>query len=160
MQLYMLVVIRECFDFAPALRAINRTRPLVESNVAAAVTCGVMLVVLVPLMGLAGAMLAFVLGSFIDVTWLGWRTLKAYGVGLREVIAWGSVARVALAAIAAAAVIVSTAWTDLFGFAGVVLGAVAYAVAFAVLLLMMRVPEALALCDWAKKLVFRRPSRA
>ena len=34
MQIYMLVVIRECFDFAPALRAVNRTRPLVESNVA------------------------------------------------------------------------------------------------------------------------------
>ncbi len=159
MQMYMLVVIRECFDFAPALRALNRTRPLVESNVAAVVTCGVLLVVLVPLMGLAGAMLAFVLGSCIDVTWLGWRTMKAYGVGLGEVISWSSVARVALAAIAAATVIVSTAWTDLFGFAGVVLAAVAYAVAFAVLLLMMRVPEALALWDWARKLVFRHPSR-
>src|SRR6185312_13213182 len=34
LQIYMLVVIRECFDFAPALRALNRTRPLVESNVA------------------------------------------------------------------------------------------------------------------------------
>src|SRR6185437_13809603 len=48
MHLYMLVVIRECFDFAPALRAINRTRPLVESNIAALVTCGIALLVLVP----------------------------------------------------------------------------------------------------------------
>ncbi len=160
MQLYMLVVVRECFDFAPALRAINRTRPLIESNVAAIVTCGLALLFLIPLAGLAGAMLAFVLGSLVDVSWLCRRTMQLYDVGFRRIIPWESIGKCACAAAVAGAVIATPAWTEIFGFGGIVLGGVAYLAAFAALLLVLRVPEALALCHWARKLVFRRPSRA
>lgn len=153
MQLYMLVVIRECFDFAPALRAINRTRPLVESNVAAVVTCGLALIVLVPWAGVPGAMVAFAIASLVDVSWLGWRTAKLYGVRLREVLPWLSVGKTALASISAAAFIVSPVWTQLLGFAGVIFGSVAYLGAFALLLLLLRVPEALALLEWLKRLL-------
>jgi O-antigen/teichoic acid export membrane protein len=153
MQLYMLVVVRECFDFAPALRAINRTRPLVESNVAAVVTSGLALLVLVPAAGVAGAMVALVIASLVDVSWLGWRTMKAYGVGVREVLPLASIGKTALAALAAAVCIVSPIWTELLGFAGVILGSVAYLAAFALLLLLLRVPEALALLEWVKRLL-------
>ena len=153
MQLYMLVVIRECFDFAPALRAINRTRPLVESNIAALVTCGVALLVLVPAAGLAGAMIALVIASCVDVSWLCWRTMRAYGVGLSGILPLMSVSKTALAALAAAAFIVSPIWTELLGFAGVILGSAAYLAAFALLLLLLRVPEALALVEWTKRLI-------
>ncbi len=153
MQLYMLVVIRECFDFAPALRAINRTRPLVESNIAALVTCGVALLILVPTAGLAGAMIALVIASCVDVSWLCWRTMRAYGVGLREVLPLVSVTKTALAALAASAFIVSPIWTELLGFAGIILGSAAYLAAFALLLLLLRVPEALALVEWTKRLI-------
>src|SRR5689334_1992002 len=37
MQIFMVSIFRECFDFAPALRAMNRTSPLVYSNLAALV---------------------------------------------------------------------------------------------------------------------------
>jgi O-antigen/teichoic acid export membrane protein len=153
MQLYMLVVIRECFDFAPALRAINRTRPLVESNIAALAACGVALLVLIPVAGVAGAMLALVIASCVDVSWLCWRTMRAYGVGLREILPLASIGKTALAALAAAAFIVSPIWTELLGFAGVILGSVAYLAAFALLLLLLRVPEALALVEWTKRLL-------
>ena len=106
MQIYMLVVIRECFDFAPALRAVNRTRPLVESNVAGLLACTVAMMLLIPIAGLPGAMLAFVIASYIDVTWLGWRTLQAYEVGVRELLPWRSIAKVAVAAAVAGLLIV------------------------------------------------------
>ncbi len=153
MQIYMLVVIRECFDFAPALRAINRTRPLVESNVAAVVACGIALWVLIPVAGVAGAMVAFVIASFIDVSWLGWRTMKLYGVSGREILPWASIGKTALAAISAAAIIVSPIWTQMLGFAGVILGSAAYGAAFALILLMLRVPEAIVLLEWSKRLL-------
>jgi O-antigen/teichoic acid export membrane protein len=160
MQLYMLVVIRECFDFAPALRAVNRTRPLVESNVAGLVTCTVAMLLLIPLAGLPGAMLAFVIASYVDVTWLGWRTRQAYGVTVAELIPWRSIARTALAAAVAALLIANSVWTDVFGRAGIVLAGLAYLAAYAGLLQVLRIPEALVLQAWGKRVVLRRTSQA
>lgn len=160
MQLYMLVVVRECFDFAPALRAVNRTRPLVESNVAGFVTCSVAMLLLIPLAGLAGAMLAFVIASYVDVTWLGWRTRQAYGVTVAELIPWRSIAGTALAAAVAALLIANSVWTDVFGRAGIALAGLLYLAAYAGLLQMLRIPEAIVLQAWGKRVVLRRASQA
>jgi O-antigen/teichoic acid export membrane protein len=160
MQIYMLVVVRECFDFAPALRAVNRNRPLVESNVAGLVACTVAMLLLIPVAGLAGAMWAFVIASYVDVTWLGWRTRQAYGVPLRELLPWWSIARTALAAAVASVLIANSVWTEVFGRAGIVLAGLAYLAAFALLLQVMRIPEAMVLQAWGKRLVFRRASQA
>jgi O-antigen/teichoic acid export membrane protein len=160
MQIYMLVVIRECFDFAPALRAVNRTRPLVESNVAGLLACTVAMLLLIPVAGLVGAMIAFVIASYVDVTWLGWRTLQAYGVRLRELLPWWSIARTALAAAVASVLIANSVWTEVFGRAGIVVAGLAYLAAFALLLQVMRIPEAMVLQAWGKRLVFRRASQA
>ena len=156
MQLYMLVVIRECFDFAPALRAVNRTRPLVESNVAGLVACTVAMLLLIPVAGLPGAMLAFVIASYIDVSWLAWRALQAYEVSVGELLPWRSIAKTAVAAGVAGLLIVSSVWTEVFGRFGIVLAGLAYVAAFAVLLQMMHIPEAMVLQAWGKRLVFRR----
>ena len=156
MQIYMLVVIRECFDFAPALRAVNRTRPLVESNVAGLLTCTVAMLLLIPVAGLAGAMLAFVIASYVDVSWLGWRTLQAYQVRLSELLPWRSIARTALAAAVAGLLIVSSVWTEVFGRPGIVLAGLVYLAAFALLLQVMHIPEAMVLQAWGKRLVARR----
>ncbi len=153
MQLYMLVVIRECFDFAPALRAVNRTRPLVESNIAGLLACSASMLVLIPVDGLAGAMIAFVIGSYVDVLWLGWRTLRAYGVDIRYLIPWTSIVKTALAAAMASVLIVGSVWTDFFGRGGIVLAGVAYLAAFALLLQLMRIPEATVLQAWGKRLL-------
>ncbi|HXR90343.1 MAG TPA: oligosaccharide flippase family protein [Steroidobacteraceae bacterium] len=160
MQLYMLVVIRECFDFAPALRAIGQTRPLVGSNLLAVVACVAGLFLLIPRAGVAGAMGAFVIGSFVDVSYLAWRTARAYGAELHRIVPWASVGKVGLAALAASSFIISSIWTDTFGIAGVVLAGAMYCAVFALLLLALRVPEVLVLLEWARALLFRRASQA
>ena len=160
MQIYMLVVIRECFDFAPALRAVNRTRPLVESNIAGLLACSVAMVLLIPLIGLPGAMFAFVIGSYVDVAWLAWRTLSAYEIGVRELLPWQSIGKTAAAAVMASVLILSSAWTDVFGRApGIVIGGLIYIAAFILLLQLMRIPEVLVLQAWGKRLVLRHQSR-
>jgi O-antigen/teichoic acid export membrane protein len=153
MQLYMLVVVRECCDFAPALRAVNRTRPLVESNIAGFLTCSIAMLVLIPVGGLAGAMIAFVIASYVDASWLGWRTSQAYRVQARNLLPWRSIAKTALAAAMASVLIVSSVWTDVFGRGGIVLAGGVYLVAFALLLQLMRIPEATVLQAWGKRLV-------
>ncbi|MDE2262246.1 MAG: lipopolysaccharide biosynthesis protein [Gammaproteobacteria bacterium] len=154
LQIYMLGVVRECFDFAPALRARNRTRPLVASNLASLAACAAMLAILIPAGGgVAGAMAAVVLGMTMDGAWLAWATKRHFGVKLGELIPWGSAGRVALAAVIAAAVLATSAWRETFGPGGMALASVAYLAAFGLLLLALRVPEAYALLAWARRLV-------
>lgn len=153
LQIYVLAMVRESFDFAPALRAINQTRPLVQSNVASLITCAVMLAILVPLYGAAGAMGAVVAGMTVDGVWLARAAMRHYRVGLGELIPWRSTAKVALAALLAAAVLVGADWDQMLGLGGLALGAIAYEAAFALLVLALRVPEAHALLAWARRLV-------
>ncbi len=153
LQIYLLSMLRECFDFAPALRAINHTRPLVASNTASLLACAVMLAVLIPLAGLAGAMIAVLLGMAVDGTWLALAALRRYRLRARELLPWGSLARVSAAAALAAGVLVACDWTALFGPGGMALGAIAYGAVFALLLLTLRVPEAHLLLAWARRLL-------
>jgi len=153
LQIYMLGLVRECFDFAPALRALNRTRPLVTSNVASMIACGLMLAILIPAGGgVASAMAAVVIAMFVEGVWLGRATMRHFNVRLGELIPWASTGRVALAAALAAAVLATSAWRDRFGAAGMALGSIAYLAAFTLLLLALRVPEAYTLLAWARRL--------
>jgi len=154
-QLHMLVVVRECFDFAPALRALNRTRPLFTSNLVALVTGSAALVVLIPVAGLPGAMIAYVIACFADATYLCWRTSRLYGVAVRDLLPWRAVVKTGLAALLAAPVIVTHLWTDTFGFGGIVLASLAYAIAFVAALLILRVGETDLLLKWVLKVVRR-----
>jgi len=154
LQIYMIGVIRECFDFSPALRAVNRTRPLVGSNVASLAACGVMLAILIPAGGgVAGAMAAVVVGMVMEAVWLARATTHHFGVSLGALIPWANIVKVALAAVVAAGVLATAVWTQTFGRAGIVLGSAVYMVAFALLLLALRVPEAYGLIAWARRLV-------
>ena len=154
LQIYMLGLVRECFDFAPALRARNRTRPLVESNVISMIACGLFLAIIIPAGGgVAGAMAAVVLAMVVEAVWLGRATIRQFGVTLGQLIPWSSAGRVALAAALAAVVLATSAWRDWFGPGGMALGSIAYLAAFALLLLALRVPEAHALLAWARRLV-------
>lgn len=153
LQIYLLVVVRECFDFAPALRALNRTRPLVESSVASIVACALLLVVLIPAAGVAGAMWALVLSTVVEAVWLARATMRDYGVSLGELIPWGSIGRVAGAALVAAVVLATSAWRDVFGPGGMALATAVYVTVFALLLLALKVPEAQALLAWMRRCV-------
>jgi len=142
MQIFMISIFRECFDFAPALRAMNKVSPLVYSNIVALVGCAIGMVVLTPRFGINGAMAAAVLSTFIDGIWQAHSVARHLGKTTAQLIPWSSIGRTLVAAIVACAVVVSPLWTDTFGFAGVVLAGATYMVAYVVSLKLLRVPEA------------------
>lgn len=142
MQIFMLSIFRECFDFAPALRAMNKVSPLVYSNIVALVGCATAMLVLTPMFGVNGAMAAAVLSTYIDGVWQAHSVARHLGKTTSELIPWSSIARTLVAALLASAVLVSPIWTDVFGFAGVVLAGATYMVVYVVLLKLLRVPEA------------------
>ncbi|MGH8291317.1 MAG: lipopolysaccharide biosynthesis protein [Steroidobacteraceae bacterium] len=153
LKIYTLVIVRECFDFSPAVRALTWTRPLVESNVLSLLTCAILLALLVPVAGVAGAMAAVALSTLVDAGWLAYRTMGAYHLTLGELVPWSNMGKTAVAAILAAPTLFVFAWRDLLGFGGVALGSVAYLVTFALLVLALRVPEAQTLLEWLRRFV-------
>ena len=153
LKIYMLVVVRDCFDFAPALRAVNRTRPLLLSNTAAILATALLLAVLVPAAGIDGAIAAFALGTWVDALCLAVSAMRHYGVGFGALIPWRSVLKVALAALAAAAVLATSLWGELLGAAGMVPAAALYLGVFALLALALRVPEGQLLLERLRRLI-------
>jgi O-antigen/teichoic acid export membrane protein len=141
-QLYLLVLVRECFDFGVPLRVLNRTGPIMHSNLLAMLLNAALLVALLPALGLVGAVGAFVVARFVEGLYLGWRTMRLYGIGVRELASWGDLARVAAALVPAGAVLLVPHWTRLLGLFGIPLAAAAFLVTFVAALLVLRLPEA------------------
>jgi hypothetical protein len=76
-------------------------------------------------------------------------------VRLRDILPWATLTRVGAAAALAAVVLVSDLWTETFGIVGIVFASVLYLLAFAVVLLCMRIAEAELMVNWFLK-AFRR----
>jgi len=142
LQVYLLVFLRESLDFGVPLRAINRTGAILRSNVVAVLINAVLLPILMPLWGLIGAVIAFVISRMIEGVYLGAQAMVAYQVPLRQIAPWGDLAKIALAAALAALVLYGGFWTEHLGLAGVIVGGGLYVLAYAALLLGLKVPEA------------------
>jgi O-antigen/teichoic acid export membrane protein len=143
LQIYGFVMVRSCFDFSLLLRAINRTRPVVTGNLAAAIAAGLSLVFLLPVAGVVGAMISVVVSTFVEAAYLGWSSGRLYQVSAAQIVPWGAVAKVAFCALAAAVVF----WVSRglhVGLVGVMIGSAIYLAIFVAALLATRVQEAIA----------------
>jgi O-antigen/teichoic acid export membrane protein len=150
-QIYLLVLVREVFDFGVALRAANRTAPIVTSSVFAILLNLLLLVTVLPIWGLPAAALAFVISRWTEGLVLSRSTLNAYNIGIGELARWGDLGKVALAALLASIVFYGSFWLDYFGLVGVVLGSAVFMVLFIVFLVALRVPEATAMVGRFRK---------
>ena len=141
LQIYTLIIVRSCFDFAPPLRAANKTAPIMLSNLASIIANAIGLAFLIPSMGLEGAMIALTSASFVDAAYLCDSTRRLYKVPLAHLLPWGAIVKVVLAAATAVVVILSPAWTRVLGPAGMIPAGMVYLGAFTVLLRVSGVDE-------------------
>jgi peptidoglycan biosynthesis protein MviN/MurJ (putative lipid II flippase) len=144
-QLYLLVLVREVFDFGVALRAANKTTPIVTSSLFAILLNLLLLVTVLPVWGLPAAALAFVISRWTEGLVLSRSTLRAYNIGIGGLARWRDLGKVALAALLASIVFYGSFWLDHFGLAGVVLGSAVFMVLFVIFLVALRVPETTAM---------------
>ncbi len=140
-QLYLLVLLRESIDFGVPVRAINSTTPILHSNILALIVNALLLAVLMPLAGLLGAVAALVLSRTVEGIYLGAQTLRIYRAPLRQLASWNDLAKVVIAGAAASVTLYWAFWTDVLGFAGVVIGSIVYLLVYSILLHLMGVPE-------------------
>ena len=159
MQLYMLVVVRECFDFSPALRARARTAPLVYGTLAGLIVAGAVVYPLVTRAGIAGAMASFIIGSYVEAIWLAATVMALYGIGVREMLPWSSLGKTVLASALASLLLVTPWWTDILGFAGIVVASACYAAVYVLLIWRLRIPESEVLFGWVARFA-RRAQRS
>jgi O-antigen/teichoic acid export membrane protein len=150
-QIYLLVLVREVFDFGVALRAANRTAPIVTSSLFAIVLNLVLLITVLPIWGLPAAALAFVISRWTEGLVLSRSTMRAYQIGIKDLARWTDLGRVALAALLASAVFYGSFWLDYFGLLGVILGSAVFMVLFVTFLVGLRVPEAVAMLGRLRK---------
>jgi O-antigen/teichoic acid export membrane protein len=158
LQIYSLIIVRMCFDFSPPLRAINKTTSMVTSNIAAVVVNGICLFLLLPIIGLTGAIVAMVVANAVETLFLGWSTSRLYDVSVREILPWRQVAKVAMCAVSLGVVAFFLTSSRLPGLFGVAMASAVYVFAFACLLHLIGVPEATSL--WRRlKWVLATPAR-
>lgn len=145
LQWYAVIMLRECFDFSPLLRAFNYTKPLVHSNLLALAMNAIGLFLFVPKLGLLGAILAWILGVTVDAVFLSLSAAWYTGVSLPDLMPWSSILRVGAAAVLAAVVVISDVWTSQAKFLGAIAAGAIYGIVYVLLMYFMRVQELMAL---------------
>jgi len=145
LQIYALSIALASFDFSPPLRAINQTRPLVSSTLAAAVVSGLCLWLLLPIAGLAGAAITLAISNLTEVISRALSVARLYHVSLSRLLPWARSLKVAVCAVMAAIPLCALTWRLNLGLLGVMLASLLYAVMFAALLMASGVDEAVAL---------------
>jgi len=153
MRIYALVMVRECFDFGPALRAVSRTDPLIRSSLLGLLTGGVALYFLLPILGIAGGMIALVCATYVECTYLAWRVKGLYNVSLKNLVPWRNLGKTALAAVLASPALFVGGWIDGFALVSIAVSACLYIAVFAAIVSVSRIPEALLMFNWSKSLL-------
>ncbi len=151
LRVFLIVLIRECFDFPMALKVINRTRYFLYGDAAAIVINLALLVALVPTWGLVGITTAYVISSSLQGLYLGWCTTQFYGIPAREFIPWMEMSKVVLAAALPLVLTYGAYLTDHFKLFGVIMGSTLYLPAYALLLRLFHVHEARALYELIRR---------
>jgi O-antigen/teichoic acid export membrane protein len=140
-QLYAILLVRECADFGVLIRAVDQNRLLLRANLLALAVNLALLAVMVPALGLRGAVLAYLCARFAEGLLQLWQVSRLFGLAMRKLVPWTSILRVSAAAVLAFAVLSGQFWES-FGLAGVACGSLLYLMAFAALVWFLGVPEA------------------
>jgi O-antigen/teichoic acid export membrane protein len=155
LQIYALVIVRECFDVSLPLRSASRTMPLVQSSLVSLAVSSASLFLLLPAAGIVGATAALVAAGFAEAAFLVWQVVKFYRVSVADLLPWGSALKVGGAAVLASVVTLGNFWTQVLGFAGIVFAGTLYIVVFALLVWLLRVPEIEVLRVLARRVLSR-----
>jgi O-antigen/teichoic acid export membrane protein len=137
-----------CLDLALAMRVMGRTQAMLVTSVITLVVNIGLLVLLVPRMGIEGAAVALIASHCAALAYLTWRAAGLLQVPVGRLLPLAGLAQVLLAALAAAPLLAPSFWGEAFGLPGLLAASVLYAVAFAALLLLMRLPEAVEIARW------------
>ncbi|MCU0639580.1 MAG: oligosaccharide flippase family protein [Candidatus Krumholzibacteria bacterium] len=87
-QIYLTLMLIQCFDMGIPLRAINKTIYFVTGNIVLLVVNLALIAVLFRLMGIYAPPIAFITGTLVYTMFLAWKTMSIYGLPLPQLVVW------------------------------------------------------------------------
>lgn len=138
LQAFLIVMARNCVDFATPLQAIGETRPLLYCNGAALLVNAAALAVLMPAMGSLGVVLAFALAMLVEPLLLAPLVARRYGQRAGRLLHWKELAKILLAAVASAVTVHAVRTAGLAPLAFLFVAGVAWVVSYAIVLVVLR----------------------
>ena len=137
-QVFLLLMVRQCFQFSTPLRSVADNASFAHANLIALLINAGLVITLMPKFGLWGPTLGLVIGQTWTSIYLGKRVLTRYGLPLSELCQWGKLGLALAASLAAiAALHVSQLYlprTPAGMLAGLALFALVYALAVRIIL--------------------------
>lgn len=151
-QVYVLILIRECFDFDLAFRASGMTRKGLRGHVVTLILNVALSLLLVPMLGIIGAALALVISRGLIAIYLARQVAAMANLRARELFPWGDLAKVLAAAFISAAVLVPALVFPRYGWLAIVSASFVFGLLFFIILKKWDVAEV----RWMFELLGRR----
>lgn len=103
-RILLLVMIIQCFELSSPLRAANRNRLLLGSNVlllGTNVICILLFFRFLPDIAIFGPAAGLVLGYLVQLTFLGWSVTRVYAIRVSQLLKWRGLATIGIASLLA-----------------------------------------------------------
>jgi O-antigen/teichoic acid export membrane protein len=137
-QVFLLLMVRQCFQFSTPLRSVEDNASFAHANLVALVINAGFIIALMPHYGLWGPTLGLIVGQTWTSIYLGSRVLKRYSLPLSELCQWGKLGLALGSSLVAIAALHATQMylpgTAVGALAGVAVFALVYAIAARVIL--------------------------
>jgi len=147
-RIYLLLMVRQCFEMGSPLRALNQNKHFVMGNVLALALNLGLIVVLFKYIGFLGPAIAFVAADVGMALYLGFRIIKGYEISMSRLFYWKKILTIAGCCILPLPVLLTGPYLPLSGIqSAAVLGAVFF-VAYYTLIRLVKVEEVETL--WAR----------
>jgi O-antigen/teichoic acid export membrane protein len=98
-QVFLLLMLRQCFQFSTPLRSVEDNKSFAHANLVALLINAGLIVALMPRFGLWGPTLGLVVGQTWSSFYLGTRVLKRYQLPLSELCQWSKLGLALLASL-------------------------------------------------------------
>jgi O-antigen/teichoic acid export membrane protein len=130
-QVFMLLMIRQSFQFSVPLRSVADNASFATSNAVALVINAALIIILMPRFGLWGPTIGLVAGQMWTSIYLGRRLMKRFNLSLAEICHWDKLG-LALAASLLALAALYGVQTTIDGLAGTLAGVGVFAVVYVI----------------------------
>jgi O-antigen/teichoic acid export membrane protein len=87
-RIYLLVMLRKCFEMSTPLRAMNKNKYFIVGNLISLVVNVVMLFFLFKMFGFIGPAIAYVITEFSSLIYLSFKIISTYKIKLKEMLLW------------------------------------------------------------------------
>lgn len=98
-RIYLILMVRQCFEMSIPLRAINRNTSFTVVGIIGMAINLALLVLLFRWIGLVGPAVAFVVSDIAQIICLAGLILRFYGIGVRDLLMWRPIALIVGAAL-------------------------------------------------------------